>query len=307
MRKTINNVKVEGKVYDHSLKAGVSKTGKNYVMGELQIQVSDTNTVPVRFIEMETSSSGNENKKYKTLVNLMNTVVTVSNAKEGQEPTCVSIGASTLAPEEFTTDGVVKTNFRKAIQSGGFVNVIQPNQMNPQATFKNDVMITGTVREIDPVTTLEKDYLTVNAYVFDYKNSITPMTFQIYNPNGINYFQSLAPNTFTQIWGKIESNTIKTVVETQNAFGEPLVEETTRTTKQWVITGANQVPFGEDQMTVEEWNNCLANRNMYTAELAKKEQEFKVNKNQGGINTAPQGGNPFGGLAGATSTGAFAF
>ena len=133
------------------------------------------------------------------------------------------------------------------------------------------------------------------------------MTFQIYNPNGINYFQSLAPNTFTQIWGKIESNTIKTVVETQNAFGEPLVEETTRTTKQWVITGANQVPFGEDQMTVEEWNNCLANRNMYTAELAKKEQEFKVNKNQGGINTAPQGGNPFGGLAGATSTGAFAF
>ena len=91
MRKTINNVKIEGKVYDHSLKTGVSKTGKNYVMGELQIQVSDTNTVPVRFIEMETSSLGNENKKYKTLVNLMNTVVTVSNAKEGQEPTCVSI------------------------------------------------------------------------------------------------------------------------------------------------------------------------------------------------------------------------
>ena len=65
MRKTINNVKIEGKVYDHSLKTGVSKTGKNYVMGELQIQVSDTNTVPVRFIEMETSSLGNENKKYR--------------------------------------------------------------------------------------------------------------------------------------------------------------------------------------------------------------------------------------------------
>lgn len=308
MKQTINNVKVEGKIYGSTLEAKVSKEGKEYINGELQIQVSETNVVPVGFFESKTTSTGKANQKYQTLLGLIQTMKTVESGAE--EPTIVSITNSSLRLREYTVDGVPKVSYKDAAQQGGFVNVIPATRMNPMATFKNDVMITSVVREIDPQTNQEKDYLTINAFIFDYKNAITPMTFVIYNPRGIEYFSTLSPNTFTQIWGNIESNTIKTQRITQNAFGEDLVEETVRTTKQWVVTGANTVPFGEDQMTVQEWQKCLADRQLYIAELVKKEQERAVAKASGGINTNPMnqmGANPFAGMAAPADNGGFLF
>lgn len=301
MKKTINQVKVEGKIYESTLEAKVSKAGKPYIKGELAIQVSDTNVVSVGFWENATTASGAENKKYKPLLAMMSNMKTVV-ADGADNATMVSIGSSALKPNEYSMKEVIRTSGRDALQQGGFINYVQAGKLNPQATFKNDVMILSTVREIDAQTQQEKDYLTVNAFIFDYNNAIYPMVFQVYNPRGITYFESLAPNTFTQVWGNIESNTIKTQKVTENAFGEALVEEVERTTKQWVITGVNQIAYGEDQMTIAEWQKCLSDRQMYISNLIQKEKEREANKAQGGntaINTAPTQG--LGGFAGLTA------
>lgn len=311
MKKTLNNVTVEGLVYESTLEAKVSKAGKNYINGELRVQVTDTNIVSVGFYEGELTKAGASNSKYVTLMTFMNNLKTVLN--DGADAaTGVSIKSSNLRPEEYTVQELPRINWRKAIQQGGFVNVTPQAKLKPQAMFKNDVMVLASIREIDEATGEEKPYLTVKTFIFDYANNITPFDFVVYNPRGIEYFQSMTPNTFTSIWGNIESNTVKTQVVTDNAFGEALVTETERTTKQWVVTGVNTVPYGEDQMTLEDWNTCLQNRATFIANKIADEKERAANKAQGQINTAPQnqpGTSGFGGLAAGAiaNTGGFAF
>lgn len=308
MKKMINKVTVEGLVYESKLATKVSKNGKEYIGGELFILTSEDNVVPVNFFEFKMTNAGAENKKYADLLKLMSTMKTVLvDGKENATP--LSIKSSNLTADEYSKDEQVRS-FAK--QQGGFINVVPATKLNPKATFENDVMIVNTIREIDPVSGEERPYLTVKAFIFNWANEIIPMTFAVHNPKGIEYFENMAPNTFTKVWGNIVSLTVKTQKITENAFGEALVEEVERTTKQWVITGTNTIAYDEEQMTVEEWQKCLANRQLKIADYIKAEKDRAMMKaqSQGQINTAPAQGannNGFGGFAAATPAGGFNF
>ena len=72
------------------------------------------------------------------------------------------------------------------------------------------------------------------------------------------------------------------------------------------------IAYDEEQMTVEEWQKCLANRQLKIADYIKAEKDRAMMKAQaqGQINTAPAQGannNGFGGFTAATPAGGFNF
>ena len=169
------------------------------------------------------------------------------------------------------------------------------------------MLINGTrLVEADEERNIAADYLIVKGAVFNFRNAILPVEFIVKNPSGIKYFESLDASSsnmvFTKVWGKINSETIKTVKTEESMFGEAKVTEYERTIKEWVITGtANETYEIDDEqngITLDEIKKALADREVYLADVKKRQDEYQASKGTtpaaGGAGvTAAQGGFNF--------------
>ena len=107
--------------------------------------------------------------------------------------------------------------------------------------------------------------------------------------------------TFTKVWGKINSENIKTYKEEEPAFGEAKVTEYEKNVKEWVITGTAKEPYeigdAENGITLEEIKAKVADREVHLAEVKKRQDEYQASKvapsaGSAGV-TAAQGGFNF--------------
>lgn len=89
---------------------------------------------------------------------------------------------------------------------------------------------------------------------------------------------------FSKVWGKVNSEVIRTVKEEVSVFdgGESRVTQYEKTQKEWVITGAANEPYeiGDDKngITLDELKEALAKREIYLAEVKKKNDEYQASK-----------------------------
>ena len=106
--------------------------------------------------------------------------------------------------------------------------------------------------------------------------------------SAIKYFESLDASsqnlTFTKVWGKINSETIVNRKEEESAFGEPSVVEFTKTIREWVITGTSKpdlvydIDDAENGITMDEIKEAMSNREIYLANIKKKNDEYQSSK-----------------------------
>jgi hypothetical protein len=84
---------------------------------------------------------------------------------------------------------------------------------------------------------------------------------------------------------------VKTV--TESAFGEPLVTETPRTNRDFVITGAaGDVYLWDDDSTItaQEWKTALADREVALAAIKQRQDEYNASRAQTQAPAATSGG-----------------
>lgn len=316
MRKKLwNREHVEGRVYDHNLAIKTVQNkdsqnfGKEFIGGTLDVATDEDciNVITINFTYVtEKTSKGNVNATFTALKNIIENGKTIV-AKGKDEATKVKIDTA-LALNDFYTNRTGEEVLVSAKRNeGGFVTIVSSLcEEDKRNTFEFDMLINGTrLVEADEERNIPSDYLIVKGAVFNFREAILPVELIVKNPSGIKYFESLDASqtnmTFTKVWGKINSENIKTYKEEEPAFGEAKVTEYEKNVKEWVITGTAKEPYeigdAENGITLEEIKAKVADREVHLAEVKKRQDEYQASKvapsaGSAGV-TAAQGGFNF--------------
>lgn len=295
----INKTHVEGLIYENGLTLNVAgaaakNPGMEYVSGKLFIETEENNVVPIDFYEAALTSKGATNGKFETIKGLIGANSIVGATRE--TATAIKIDSAISLNEWYKGEELISTprNF------GGFLHVIA--KPAPAATFETDIVIVNTTPEMkknELQEIVETGRLVVNGFIFDFRETLMPVKFIVDNVNGIKFFESMEPNTFTKVWGKQVSSTIKTTSVEESAFGESKVVDSEYTKREMVITGAMKEPYAEG-ITIQEIQEAMAVRNVALATMKKRNEDRQAQK--GG---QTQAASPLANLA--TNPGGFSF
>ncbi len=292
MKKCVNTERICGRVYEHNLaiKTVQNQTstnyGKEFISGTLDVATDDEglNVLQIHYTYVTpTTKSGGINNTYTALKKIITEGKTwVADGKDAA--TKVRIDTSLDLNDFYAQDGSLVSAKRN---EGGFVTIINDlDDETDRNKFTVDMLITNVTRvEANAEKHIDKDYLSIRGAVFNFRGDLLPVELVVHNEMGMKYFENLdaSPSNpiFTKVWGRIMCTTIKTSIEEESAFGESAVRISTRTTKEWVITGAAKVPyeFGEEKvLTADELTKAMQNREVHLAEIKKNNEEYKAAK-----------------------------
>ena len=297
MKNMINRTHIEGVIYEHDLQLRVTgenskNPGTEFIMGTVSIATDDamTNIVPVHFTYVTaTTAKGNANATFTTLKQIIDGSLgsVMNNSAEGAAKIRID---SAIGLNEFYSDRNGQEELVSAKRNeGGFVHTTTTLAEDEKLrnTFEVDMLITN-VREVeaDPDKNLPAKAI-VKGAIFDFRKSVLPVEFSATNPNAMNYFLGLGASAkepvFTRVKGRQVSETIVRKITEESAFGEPSVREVTSSRKDWVITWAQGDVYAwddESTITAAELTEAMANREVYLADVKKRQDEYKASKGQ---------------------------
>lgn len=298
-KKFVNSEVISGYVYQHEL---VEKTvqdpnsenfGKSYISGNLMIATDEEglNVVKVHYTFVKpTLKNGSPNKTYNTLIEIMQGPTWISNGKDAALK--VKAEPSLDLNDFYNRDGELVSAKRN---EGGFISILSAldPDVNKRATFSADIVITGVKRVDTDEERNISEHAEIKGAVFNFRQSILPMTFNIKNPQGIDYFEGLEPSpsnpVFTKVWGKLISETIKTEVKSETAFGEALVKTIEKNNKEYLITGTDAEPGvfdDENTITAAELTKAMQDREIHLADVKRRNDEYLTKSKESNTNNA---------------------
>ena len=272
MRSTSNMVTIQGYVFSHHLFERVTgpttkNPGQPFINGSIDIAIDEaaTQTVHVQFSYVTpTYKNGNENLTYSLLKKIIDTNDVYERVGNHAIKVRLDANFGTNVYKNRTGDIVVSTRI-----DGAFMHELEPAAKfgTIPAKFSVDMVITNTAeREFANGSTLFE----LHGYVFNYRQSLVPITFTVDGEEGQRYFESQDYPMFTNLWGNIESETIVSQRElTASAFGNPQVETTERQVMRWNVKGSANEPYEYDDptgITKEEMKEKLAEHEAYIAQ-----------------------------------------
>lgn len=314
MKKNLfNEEKIEGYVYSitsnnewNSLsvrEAGPNSKnpGEKYIAGELNVAVDEDGlnviTIHYTYVTPVYKKSGRTNNTYTALKKIIDNPdrTWIEGGKENAFK--VSCTGVSIAINDFIAGDGSKVAATR--NEGGFVSIV--NEFSEERNkFTTDILITK-VSHIDanPEKNIEKDYTSVNGYIFGYGPVILPVSFVVRNEGGMSFFEDLDASgsnpVFTKVWGKINCMTIKMTRTEESAFGEAAVQTYERKSREYTITGTSKVPYDfgeEDVLTIEEVNKMIQDRQVKLAEI--EERHEKKNSEKVSLNSSPMQEIPVG-------------
>ena len=276
-----NSVDVRGWVFNHTLAKKVSKKGVEYIGGSINVatDVDAINVVPVNFMYVvPTFKNGKPNTTYSFLEQIINENNTYE--MNGASATKIRIDGDIECNDFVTREGEMASPKRVR---GSFAHPETGDIATVGcAKFKADILIEG-YREVEVEN--GDNYGQIRGYVFNFKNDFLPVDLTIRTKPGMGYFEkadiSVSEPMLTKVWGNIVCTTIENRTETENAFGAPTVNVTTRTLRAWDIEGASVEPmeFGdEDYMTAADVTKGKADREQHLAEVRANHDEYQKSK-----------------------------
>ena len=306
MRKALNRVNVQGRIYDFDITEKVTgeaskNPGTQYIGGSIIVATDEDclNVVKVDFTYVTaTTKAGAPNRTFGVLQKIINDGKTI--LKDGKDAaTLVKIDSAVDLNDFYTDRDGQETLVSAKRPSGGFVTIVSAldEDESKRNTFECDMLINKVTRvEADPERNIENDYVVVKGAVFNFRGSILPVDFVVKSESGMKYFESLDASpqnlVFTKVWGKINSSMITRRVEEESAFGEASVREFTRTVKEWVITGTSkpdatyEIGDAETGITADEITQKMADREVYLADIKKRNDEYKASRAGAGASVA---------------------
>ena len=269
--------------------------GTQYIRGTLNVATDDeaSNVVTIWFQYVpkvwpaKNGKPERENPTYTELARLIDTAKTFES--DGVAATKVRISGNLDVNDFYTREGELASP--KRIR-GSFVHVLNgPISPNP-ATFDIECILSNAItKEVDG----GEDYLTLKGYTFDFRNAILPFDVNVRIPAAITYFEnqdiSNANPLVTNIKGNIVSAIVKQEEEVESAFGDPVVNVTTRSVRTWDVTWAAKEPMewdDESSITKAELKKVLQEREDMLAAEKKRQDEWKASQGSSFSVAAPK-------------------
>lgn len=301
MRKNENSMNIEGKIYQFNLEEKVSgenskNPGTPYISGTIDVATDDslTNIIQVHYTYIApTYASGKTNNNYTAMKRIIETGKTVLTDGYA-DATSIRLNPS-YQTNDFYPQGQdnLVSNPRN---EGGFITFVTPDKMRPEGDsgrnkFSFDIVISNVAEKVPDEG---DEYVTIDGIVFNYNNSaIYPVTLTARNKDAMKYFLDLGASksnpVYTKVWGKIINVFTTTEKTVESAFGEAAVETVTHRTREYMITGANPVPYEFDTaetITADELKKALQDREVYLAAEKKRAEDY-YNSTQGGNGASP--------------------
>ena len=288
----VNEVHGEGYLYEYDLKIKHSDKNKtDFISGKISLATDEDcqNIVEYHFVYVTPvySKSGKQNPNFGLLKNIIDS---------GKDKTVMGAGKENAL--KLRVDGTIGLNDFWSARDEQIVSLIrneasfvnQATHLNEDLrkrnTFKTDFVITGTFKkEADEEKSIPEHLVVKGATFNSFSKALLPVSYVVYNPSAIDYFESLEIDAshpaFTKVWGSICSQEFVTKIETKSAFGEDLVEERTTTRKEYVITGAQSDCYewdSEDTLLASELKQAMSNRELHLAEVKKNFDDYQASK-----------------------------
>lgn len=292
MKQKINNeVILQGYLFNHDLEKRTVKNkesknfGKDFIRGFVYIATDSegTNVVPVYYpFVSPITSTGAVNGTYQVLENILNNNPTWTN--NGKEKALKVRAASAIALNDYYPEGSEELVSTQRAE-GGFLTVI--NVPEEEGLFENkfnaDMLITGISENTDEEDNLSG--ITLRGATFNFKKAILPISVNVKDKQGIEYFQSLEPSPgepiFTNVFGSIINTTIVHEETQESKWGQAYVNTTRKTFREYLVKGSapDVYDFGDESiLTIEEVENAISNRNIYLAEKKASDAAYRASR-----------------------------
>ena len=306
MRKNENTMNVEGKIYQFNLEEKVTgeqskAPGTHYLTGTIDVAIDESlnNIVQVHYSYVApTYASGKTNNNFTAMKRIMDSGKTVLTDGYA-EATSVRLNPS-FQTNDFYPQGQEEPVCAPR-NEGGFVTLVTPDKMRPEGDsgrnkFSFDIVISNVAEKVPDEG---DEYVTIEGIVFNYNNTaIYPITLTARNKDAMKYFVDLGASkqnpVYTKVWGKIVNVFTTTERTIESAFGDATVEKVTHRNREYVITGANPVPYEFDTaetMTADELKKALQDREVYLASEKKRTEEWRASQGGNGASPAAQAAN----------------
>ena len=295
----VNEVHVEGYLYEYKLEEKYSEKNKtNFISGKVSIATNEdcSNVVDFHCIYVTPvyPKSGKENPNYKLLKAVIDSGTDKTVMGNGVENALKVKIDGRININDFILQDKPDEIINQVRNEVNFINTVTSFNEKNRNSFKTDIVITNTFRkEADPEKNVEEHLVIKGAVINGFSKTIAPVSYVVYNPAAIEYFESLEPSPstpiFTKVWGSMTNQELVTKIETQNAFGAALVEERTTTRKEYTITGALSEIYEWDTketLLASELRDMMNQRELHLAEVRKNFEDYQKTK-QAGSTAAP--------------------
>ena len=311
----LNQETIEGYLYDYDLTIKTVKNqqsanfGKEFIQGTVDIATDEAglNVLTVHYTYItEITSNGKTDSRFSALKRIIDSPEKTW-IKGGKENALKIKINSSAALNDFYPQGGDQLVSQPRNESG-FISFPKDltTEEDKRNTFKFDVVINGvTLVDANPETETE-EYVKLNAAIFNFRKDILPFPLIAKSKPAINYFMGLEASPsepiFTQVWGNIINSTIKVKKVIESAFGEPMVDVSDRSKKEWIVTGAIPEPYvfdTEETITKADLTKAMQDRNVYLEDVKSRAKEYYSNKGNAVAAPAPEKSNtqiPVGGF-----------
>jgi hypothetical protein len=278
LREAENRVVIEGTLLEIRHQEWKSKEGLNI---ELDIEVAENEVHTIHGMTRYKKKDGSDNaiaKGYQTIIEEY-----LSVAKHGRDladrvrVTQGKIGVN----EYYGEDGMLKT-FPQL--STNFVNRLGVgDEFNPRAEFEVEIFVKSVVPEIKNEE--ETGRVKVNSIIPIFGGKVIPFEFMVSEDGAEFVSDNYEVGCTTRVYGDIVN--FKEVKETEIpvAFGKPQKKITTKTIREYLITGGTD-PYEEDDVkvfSIESLKKAMVERETYLAELKTKKDQPKQEEKKGGF------------------------
>jgi len=279
MKNKMNKEVLEGRLYDFDLAKKVVKNqssnyfGQEFWSGTLHIATDEAglNVIPVHYtFVLPTFGSGKPDSRFSAFEKIT-----------AEEKTWLKVGKDEAEKIRLTPSGDLNdfymVNDERMVSAqrneGGFITFIK--ELAPEGTSRNKFtydMIINKVTVIEPKEgTDDVLHARIHGVIFNFREAILPWDLIAYNPKAIEYFEGLGVSSanpiYTQVWGSIKNTTIRVEKEVENAWGEPMVEYSERTRREWVIEGSKPQLYDFTDEDRTELQKKVADRNVHLEEV----------------------------------------
>lgn len=290
MKNTINKEILEGRLYDFDLSKKTVKNqasnyyGQEFWSGTIQIATDEAglNVIPVHYtFVLPTFGNGKTDSRFSAFEKITS-----------EEKTWLKVGKENAEMIRLTPSGDLNdfyiVNDDRAVSAqrneGGFITFIK--ELAPEGTSRNKFtydMIINKVTVVEPKEdTDDVLHARIHGVIFNFRGAILPWDLIAYNPKAIEYFEGLGVSSaepiYTQVWGSIKNTTIKVEKEVENAWGEPMIEYSERTRREWVIEGSKPQLYDFTEEDMADLQKKIGDRNVHLEEVKSAAIEYANNQ-----------------------------
>jgi hypothetical protein len=265
LREAVNQVTIEGTLLEVRHTEWKSKEGLNI---ELDIEVEENEVHTFKAMTRYKKKDGSDNgiaKGYQTVINEYLTV-----AKHGRDQADkVRVTQGKIGLNDYLgQDGMLKsypelsTNFVNRIGAG--------DEFNPRAEFDVEIFVKSVVPEIKNEE--ETGRVKVNAIIPVFGAKVIPFEFMVSQEGAEWVSDNYEVGCTTRVYGDIVNFREVKETEVPVAFGKPQKKITTKTIREYLITGGID-PYEEENVnrfTIEAIQKAMVERETYLAELKNK-------------------------------------